>query len=65
MKNVKTNKQKVAEKPEEQTVDVELDDNQLDAVAGGVTGGSGIIGGEDGGGCTPTFPRHKNYSHNS
>jgi hypothetical protein len=47
MKNLKEQKQNVENV---QAVDVELNGEQLDVVAGGVWGGI------DGGGCTPTFP---------
>jgi hypothetical protein len=36
MKNEKKTKEKVAEKPEKEAVDVELDDKALDAVSGGL-----------------------------
>jgi hypothetical protein len=35
MKNEKKTKEKAAEKPEKEAVDVELDDKALDAVSGG------------------------------
>lgn len=54
MENSKKKAEKATEKPEKKSVDLELNENQLDAVAGG------IIGGEYGGGCTgPILPLKK------